>query len=117
MFGAHYLLGHHFFENQSPVFALDQLSQSPYPLAVVSKAAESVAPVSSFDGLSKEGALKWLLLKDSTQGSQGGIDTVYRVKTAGGNKPGTCTGQKATFEVLYSAQCKSPHGHAQYSDR
>lgn len=49
--------------------------------------------------------IKWLLLKDSGL-SSGGIDTVYRVETAGGNKPQTCEGQKTGFEVDYVAQCK-----------
>jgi hypothetical protein len=53
--------------------------------------------------------LKWLLLKDTKGLSQGSIDTVYRLETAGGNKPTTCKGQKSSFEVKYSAQCKYPN--------
>ncbi|RYO55144.1 hypothetical protein AA0116_g9626 [Alternaria tenuissima] len=36
--------------------------------------------------------------------TQGGIDTVYRVETAGGNKPATCKGMPASWEVKYAAQ-------------
>jgi hypothetical protein len=49
----------------------------------------------------------WLHLADGQNLSRGGIDTVYRVETAGGKAPETCTGQDATFTVPYAAQCKS----------
>lgn len=74
---------------------------------MLAKLNETDAPGSSCPGTNAEGAIKWLLLKDNGKGlSQGGIDTVYRVETAGGNKPATCKGQKAAFEVKYSAQCE-----------
>ena len=105
--GFEHLVGHHFFSGASPVFALDQLSTSQYPLTVLAKLNETDAPSSSCPGTNAEGAIKWLLLRDNGKGlSQGGIDTVYRIETAGGNKPTTCKGQKAAFEVKYSAQCK-----------
>jgi hypothetical protein len=103
--GYEHMLGHHFFSGASPVFALDQLSTSPYPLTVLSKLNETDAPGASCPGAGAEGAIKWLLLKDTKGLSHGGIDTVYRIETAGGNKPATCKGQKAAFEVKYSAQC------------
>lgn len=99
------MVGHHFFSGASPVFALDQLA-SPFPRAIVAKLDDTDAPSSSCPGTSQEGAIKWLFLQDTKGASQGGIDTVYRVETAGGNKPSTCKGQAATFEVKYSAQCK-----------
>lgn len=105
--GFEHFVGHHFFSGAAPVFALDQLSQSPYPLTVLAKLNETDAPTSSCPGTNAEGAIKWLLLKDTKGLSHGGIDTVYRIETAGGNKPATCKGQKAAFEVKYSAQCKS----------
>jgi hypothetical protein len=49
--------------------------------------------------------IKWILLKDTQGISQGGINTVYRIETAGGNKPHTCRGQKPDFTVDYVAQC------------
>jgi hypothetical protein len=76
-------------------------------MTVLAKLNETDAPANSCPGMSKEGAVKWLLLKDTKGLSQGGINTVYRIETAGGNKPATCKGQKQTFEVKYSAQCKS----------
>ena len=84
------------------------MSPSPYPLSVVAKLNETNAPTSSCPGTTAEGAIKWLLLKDTKGLSQGGIDTVYRIETAGGNKPATCKGQKPAFEVKYSAQCTPP---------
>jgi hypothetical protein len=103
--GYEHMVGHHFFSGASPVFALDQLT-SPYPMTILAKLNETDAPSTSCPGTNKEGAIKWLLLKDTKGLSQGGIDTVYRIETAGGNKPATCKGQKQTFEVKYSAQCK-----------
>ncbi|KZM19016.1 uncharacterized protein EKO05_0010344 [Ascochyta rabiei] len=102
--GFEHLVGHHFFSGAAPVFALDQLSLSPYPLTVLGKLNETDAPTSSCPGTNAEGAIKWLLLKDTKGLSQGGINTVYRIETAGGNKPATCKGRKAAFEVKYSAQ-------------
>jgi hypothetical protein len=102
------MVGHHFFTGGSPVFSLDQL-QSPYPVTLVGKLGETDAPVSSCPGVDAEGAIKWLLLKDTKGVSQGGIDTVYRLETAGGNKPTTCKGKPANFEVKYAAQCKSTY--------
>ncbi|KAJ4332839.1 hypothetical protein N0V87_008052 [Didymella glomerata] len=101
--GYEHMVGHHFFSGASPVFALDQLA-SPYPMTILAKLNETDAPATSCPGTGNEGAVKWLLLKDTKGVSQGGIDTVYRIETAGGNKPATCKGQKQTFEVKYSAQ-------------
>lgn len=101
--GYEHMIGHHFFAGAAPTFALDQLS-SPYPETVLGKLAETDAPTSSCPGNDAEGAIKWLYLKDTKGLSRGGIDTVYRIETAGGNKPATCKGRKKTFEVKYSAQ-------------
>ncbi|KAF1931190.1 uncharacterized protein M421DRAFT_90280 [Didymella exigua CBS 183.55] len=101
--GYEHMVGNHFFSGASPVFALDQLP-SPFPTTIVAKLNETDAPTASCPGTGKEGAIKWLLLKDTKGLSQGGIDTVYRIETAGGNKPASCKGQKQTFEVKYSAQ-------------
>lgn len=107
------MLGHHFFSAVDgatyPTFSLDQLD-APYPLAYVTKQNATDAPPASCPGLSNEGSVPWLLLKDLKAMSKGGIDTVYRIETAGGKAPATCQGQPATFEVHYTAQCKyTPH--------
>jgi hypothetical protein len=36
--------------------------------------------------------------------SVGGVNTVYRLETAGGKSPETCLGQKEAFEITYAAQ-------------
>lgn len=102
--GYEHMIGHHFFAGAAPTFALDQLS-SPFPETVLGKLAETDAPTTSCPGNNAEGAIKWLYLKDTKGLSRGGIDTVYRIETAGGNKPATCKGMAKTFEVKYSAQC------------
>lgn len=104
------VIGHHFFNPvngaNTPVFALDQLSVAPYPMALVGKLGDTVAPATACPGLSGEGAVKWLYLRDTKGISQGGIDTVYRLETAGGAPPATCQDQPASFEVRYATQCK-----------
>lgn len=104
------VVGHHFFgvlDGVSlPFFAFDQLSQSPYPIAQVSKVEGTDAPKSAYSGLQQEGAVPWLHLAD-TGSSVGGIDTVYRLETAGGKGPVNCQGRQGTFEVEYAAQCES----------
>jgi hypothetical protein len=107
------VIGHHYFASfhgtNTPVFAFDQVSQFPYPLAQVSKVAETDAPRSAFPGLQQEGAIPWLHLTDTTGVSSGGVDTVYRLETAGGKGPMDCKDRGPSFEVHYAAQCeKSP---------
>jgi hypothetical protein len=103
--GFQHLLGHHFFNLTTPVFALDQLSMTPYPVAQVAKQDEVEAPSSIFPGAAARENVKWLFLQDSKRISQGGIDTVYRIETVGGTQPATCKGQNPSFEVNYVAQC------------
>ncbi|KAL6149766.1 hypothetical protein ACJQWK_02933 [Exserohilum turcicum] len=101
------IVGHHFFGNwngtSTPVFAFDRLPQSPYPIAQVSRADGTDAPKSAYPGLQQEGAVPWLYLTD-TGSSVGGVDTVYRLETAGGKGPVTCQGRQGSFEVKYAAQ-------------
>lgn len=107
--GYEHITGHHFFakisETNTPMFAFDQLAMKPYPLAQVGKLNETDAPATACPGNNGLPAIKWLYLKDTKGVSQGGIDTVYRVETAGGNRPNTCKGMKPSWEVKYAAQC------------
>jgi hypothetical protein len=104
------IIGHHFFSKQNvtsiPVFALDQLGQSPYPAALVSRVGTADAPATAHPGLAGEGAIPWLHLADTANSSQGGINTVYRLETAGGKPPATCKNLSPSFQVKYAAQCK-----------
>lgn len=106
--GYQHITGHHYFsevgEVNTPIFAFDQLSAEPYPRAQVGKLNGTDAPNSAFPGSNGLSAIQWLYLKDNSGASSGGIDTVYRVETAGGNKPKTCQGMKPSWEVQYAAQ-------------
>jgi hypothetical protein len=108
--GYNHIIGHHYFGNingtSMPVFDFDQLSQSPHPVAKVSRLDGADAPRSAFPGLQQEGAVPWLDLADTNSLSLGGIDTVYRLETAGGKGPVSCKGRGPSFEVQYAAQCK-----------
>lgn len=97
-------LGNHFFTVKIPTFSLNQVKANPFPLAMVTKAADMAAPKWACPGTTGEGAVKWLQLVDSQNLSKGGVNTVYRIETAGGAPPATCKGQKKTFEVSYAAQ-------------
>ncbi|KAJ6191701.1 hypothetical protein J3E72DRAFT_380154 [Bipolaris maydis] len=101
------VVGHHFFGISNgkslPIFAFDQLSESPYPIAQVKKVEETDAPRSAYPGLQQEGAVPWLHLTNAGS-SVGGVDTVYRLETAGGKGPVDCQGLQGSFEVNYAAQ-------------
>ena len=98
-------LGNHFFSPAKiPTFSLTQVKANPFPQAMVLKKAEMDAPKWACPGTTGEGAIKWLQLLDDQKLSQGGVNTVYRMETAGGKSPAVCKGQKKTFEVPYAAQ-------------
>jgi hypothetical protein len=107
--GYEHVAGHHFFGDvqgtNTPIFAFDQL-KAPYPVTKVAKLDATDAPKTACPGKNGLPAVAWLYLKDQQGLSQGGINTVYRVETAGGNRPATCKGMKPTWEVKYAAQCK-----------
>ena len=101
------VLGKHFFTPASPssipTFSLYEVKENPFPIAYVAKKDNMTAPEQSFKGLTNEGAVPWLRLVDNGS-SQGGVNTVYRIETAGGASPKTCSGKPAHFEVPYAAQ-------------
>lgn len=105
-YGFDTLIGHHFFDHDTPNFSLDQLSQTQYPIAKVRKINEVKPPLSLLPGHQTGNNINWVLLKDLRNDSRGGIDTVYRIETAGGVMPATCRYQDPYFEVYYVAQCK-----------
>ena len=104
--GFQQILGDHFFAPTSPIaptFDLYKVEGSPHPVATVKKNGECDAPKNAFAGTKGEGAVKWLQLIDNGK-SQGGINTVYRLHTAGGKSPKTCKDLPERFEVPYTAQ-------------
>ncbi|KAF2682944.1 hypothetical protein K458DRAFT_390220 [Lentithecium fluviatile CBS 122367] len=102
--GYNQILGNHYFTLTVPTFSLSAVKSNPYPLAMVTKAMAVDAPKWACPGTTGEGAVKWVQLIDSLKQSVGGVNTVYRLETAGGNPPATCKGQKQAFEVPYAAQ-------------
>ncbi|KAF2503130.1 hypothetical protein BU16DRAFT_555149 [Lophium mytilinum] len=103
--GYNIVVGKHFFSSGGvPTFALQNIQTKPFPQVNGKKNATMTAPAYSCPGKSNEGAVPWLQLIDAG-GSQGGVNTVYRLETAGGSAPATCADVKTTtFEVAYAAQ-------------
>ncbi|ORY03040.1 hypothetical protein BCR34DRAFT_492681 [Clohesyomyces aquaticus] len=101
--GYNKVLGGHYFTAKVPTFSLYKIQASPFPLVFGKKNGTMDAPPTACPGLKGEGAVPWLQLIDNG-GSQGGVNTVYRLETAGGKAPATCKGMKSTFEVPYAAQ-------------
>lgn len=97
------VLGDHYFTGMVPTFALNQIPTNPFPIAFLKRNFQAEAPKSACPGTTGEGAIQWLQLIDNGS-SKGGINTVYRIETAGGNKPKTCEGRESHFEVPYAAQ-------------
>jgi hypothetical protein len=104
------VLGAHFFSplstGNTPTFSLNKVHANPAPIAFVTKDPKGTmdAPSSACPGTKGEGAVPWLKLVDGSGLSKGGINTVYRLETAGGKSPATCGGKKPPFEVPYAAQ-------------
>ncbi|RMZ67699.1 malate dehydrogenase [Pyrenophora seminiperda CCB06] len=107
--GYEHITGHHFFAPvagvNTPTFSFDHLA-SPFPMTQVAKLGAVDAPSSACPGRNGLPAVPWLFLQhQSGQGvAEGGIDTVYRVETAGGNRPASCEGMPERWEVKYAAQ-------------
>jgi len=98
--------GHHFFTTTTtPFFDLDTSSMQ-LGTAPCSKNATVPAPAGAPAGQGGKGngAVAWLKLT-TKDGATGNLEEVYRLNTAGGNPPATCTGiLNTSFEVEYSAE-------------
>ncbi|KAF2812758.1 uncharacterized protein BDZ99DRAFT_384061 [Mytilinidion resinicola] len=99
------ILGKHFFTSAMvPTFSLDNVPPPPFPQVNGKKNGTMTAPIYSCPGTTNEGAVPWLKLIDAG-GSQSGVNTVYRLVTAGGSAPATCENIQTTiFEVPYAAE-------------
>jgi hypothetical protein len=96
------VLAHHYFsDSTTPVFDLG----STGGLVVAKKIDACNAPAGSPAGQASTatGAVPWLFLQ-SQSGTTGNVKSVYRVSTAGGMQPSTCTNQAAAFTVEYAAK-------------
>lgn len=98
------VLGKHFFNAAlQPMFDLYAVKAQ----LLAKKAGDIPAPASASAGPDGAGAVDWLYLVDNSNGNGatfGGINSVYRIETAGGKNPPTCANSPASFEVLYSAE-------------
>jgi hypothetical protein len=95
------VLGNHFFNGGGqPTFDLTKVGAR-----LTSKRLNNVAaPADSCPGPNNVGAVDWLQLTDvGSDASWGGVTYVYRVETAGGKPPTSCSGKTGTFTVPYAA--------------
>jgi hypothetical protein len=97
--------GHHFFTTTTtPFFNLDttamQLGQVP-----CGKNSSVPAPPGAPLGQNNAGygSVPWLKLVAKT-GATGGLQEVYRLNTAGGSPPATCSGMPSSFQIQYAAE-------------
>lgn len=94
------LLGHHFFEETTPVFNLDTTPEHQAGIAFTKVQKKIDAPSGSEQG--ENGAVEWLYLS-TTDGTEGNFKSVYRVNTAGGAPPKTCENAPKEITVQYAA--------------
>ncbi|KAI0157311.1 hypothetical protein GGR57DRAFT_500930 [Xylariaceae sp. FL1272] len=95
--------GKHFFTNATtPFFNLDSATL-PLGKVPAHKLNSSNAPADAPKGLQGEIAVAWLKLANNPE-TTGNTKEIYRVNTAGGSPPATCTGQAAEFVVQYAAE-------------
>jgi len=100
--------GHHYFvNNTTPFFDMDT-SLNTYGKGAVLKSAAADAPSDAIVGpLGKgDGAVSWLLLSANDYPQWGKPDwkAVYRLNTAGGSPPKSCTGLESSFTVEYASE-------------
>lgn len=100
--------GHHWFADPTtPYFDLDAGVKQYGKVATNGVTKQSTnAPVSGPSIQSANGKtskpVAWLRLE--SKDSSNGIKTVYRLNTAGGSAPATCSGMPAAFQVQYAAE-------------
>jgi hypothetical protein len=97
--------GRHFFlDPKTPFFNLDTEAMT-LGHAACSRNASVPAPAGSPKGQGGQGygSVPWLLLM-TKNGATGNLVEVYRVNTAGGSPPPTCSGMPAAFQVQYASE-------------
>lgn len=99
------LSGHHYFTDLTTAFFNLDTAIADYTAGAFKKVNSTAAPTDAVKGQNGRGygSVPWLKLQSkNTEGCV--FKEVYRINTAGGQPPTTCTGQKAAFEVQYSAE-------------
>ena len=99
--------GHHYFSDATtPTFNLDT-QIGDYGITFSKKNSTTPAPAGAAAGpvgvSPVYGAVPWLKLT-AKEGTVGSVKEVYRVNTAGGSPPPTCSGMGSAFEVQYAAE-------------
>lgn len=90
-------LGHHWFSADSvPTFDLE--AANPRAFLSAKKVDSVAAPASSVPN-----SVPWLYLTDDGRGVSKNLQAVYRVETAGGSAPSTCT-KAGNIAVKYAAE-------------
>ena len=99
--------GHHYFtDSTTPFFNLDT-SLHQYGMGALAKANASDAPSGAYVGQygQGDGAVQWLKLAASTTDTTDNKwKAIYRLNTAGGVPPTSCTGLQPAFEIQYAAE-------------
>ncbi|KAI1326886.1 hypothetical protein F5Y16DRAFT_220088 [Xylariaceae sp. FL0255] len=99
-----YVSGKHLFLNTTtPFFNLDT-TNGEYGQAAAHKTSSVTAPTDAPTGQQGEAAVTWLKLEANPGQATGGLANVFRVNTAGGSPPASCSGMPATFQVQYAAE-------------
>jgi hypothetical protein len=99
--GSYPIIGSHYFQaDGTPTFDLITVRE----ILFAKKVADIKAPASANKGLGGYGAVDWLALGDKSESV--GLRQVYRVVTAGGSAPATCTegGANTIISVQYAAE-------------
>ncbi|KAH9826359.1 Protein of unknown function (DUF3455) [Teratosphaeria destructans] len=97
--------GHHFFTNLTTAYFDLDTSTNAYGQGAFKKVNSTDAPSDAMVGQygKGHGAVAWLKL-NTIDGKGEILQEVYRLNTAGGMQPKTCTGMAAEFEIEYSAE-------------
>ncbi|EME46398.1 hypothetical protein DOTSEDRAFT_42920 [Dothistroma septosporum NZE10] len=94
--------GEHFFDQlngaQTPNFAVANDFLSAKKVGAVQ------APQEAYKGGNGLGAVAWLYLVDNGSGRTHGLESVYRVHTAGGVAPSSCSNPGSQLQVPYAAE-------------
>ncbi|KAF2215770.1 hypothetical protein CERZMDRAFT_34832 [Cercospora zeae-maydis SCOH1-5] len=97
-------VGEHYFDqingSQMPNFALSTLQC----FFSGKKAGGVKAPTKAYKGSNGLGAVDWLYLVDNNSGRTKGTTSVYRVETAGGVAPSSCSNPGSSMHVPYATE-------------
>ncbi|EME48047.1 hypothetical protein DOTSEDRAFT_69845 [Dothistroma septosporum NZE10] len=99
------LSGHHYFTDATTAYFNLDTSLASFGQGAFKKVNATDAPDTAVKGQDGQGygSVPWLKLTTKNEG-QCEFQEVYRVNTAGGQPPKTCTGMPAAFEVQYAAE-------------